>query len=93
MAKLLTTIKCTSVAAHFNGHESALEQYRRHCLMQHVHGYPGSHWMLPSGNNSLCIAPAAAGVTANKTKTKNVPQLLTVSMTMAMRRYDTAHIA
>jgi hypothetical protein len=34
--------------------------------MQHVQGYLGSHWTLPSGNYLLCIAPAAARATANK---------------------------
>jgi hypothetical protein len=57
MAKSLMTIKCTSVAAHFDGHASALEQYRWHRPMRHVHGYPGSHWMPPLGNYSLYISP------------------------------------
>jgi hypothetical protein len=35
--------------------------------MQHVHGYTGSHWMLPSGDYSLRIASAATRATANKT--------------------------
>jgi hypothetical protein len=55
---------------HFDGHVSALEQYRRHLPMRHVQGYPGSHWTLPSGNYSLCIAPATAGATAKKTTIK-----------------------
>jgi hypothetical protein len=38
--------------------------------MQHVQGYSGSHWMLPLGNYLLCIAPAAARATSNKTKMK-----------------------
>jgi hypothetical protein len=45
--------KCTSVAGHFDGHASAVEQYRRHRLIWHVQGYPGSHWM-PS---LLLLAP------------------------------------
>ncbi len=62
--------KCTSSAGLFDGHSSASEQYRWHCPMQHVQGYSGSHWMLPSSNYSLRIAPAAARATANKTMTK-----------------------
>jgi hypothetical protein len=62
--------ECTSVADHFDGHASAFEQNRRHCPMRHVQGYPGSHWMPPLGNYSLCIPPAAARATANETMTK-----------------------
>jgi hypothetical protein len=57
--------KRTSVVGHFDGQESVLEQYRQHCPIQHVQGYPGSHWMPPSGNYLLHIAPAAARTTAN----------------------------
>jgi hypothetical protein len=39
-------------------------------LMQHVQGYPGSHWTPPSGNYTLRIAPAAARATGNETMTK-----------------------
>jgi hypothetical protein len=62
--------KCTSVAGHFDGHESELEQYRWHCLMRHVQGYPESHWTPTSGDYSLRIAPVAARATANKTAMK-----------------------
>jgi hypothetical protein len=65
---------CTSSAGHFDGHGSALEQYRRHRLMGHVQGYSGSHWMPPSGNYSLRIAPAATRATANETTTKKMYQ-------------------
>jgi hypothetical protein len=61
------TNECTSVAAHFEGLADAPEQYRRHCPMQHVQGYPGSHWMLASGNYLLRIAPAAARATGKQT--------------------------
>jgi hypothetical protein len=57
------TSECTSVVGHFDGHGGALKQYRQHHPMQHVQGYPGSHWMPPSGDYSLRIAPAAAGAT------------------------------
>jgi hypothetical protein len=58
--------KYTSVASHFDSHACALEQYRRHHPMQHVQGYPRSHWTPPSGNYLLRIAPAAARATANE---------------------------
>ena len=64
----MATSECASVAGHFNGHEKVLKRYMQHRLMQHVQGYSGSHWMLPLGNYSLHIAPAAAKATANKTK-------------------------
>jgi hypothetical protein len=70
MKKSIMTSKCTSVAAHFKGLANALEQYRQHCLMRHIQGYPKSHWMLPSGNYLLCIAPAAARASANERTTK-----------------------
>jgi hypothetical protein len=64
----------------------------RHCPMQHVHGYSGSHWTLPSGNYWLRITPAAARATVNKTKVHNVSRLLTILMAVAVRRYYTARI-
>jgi hypothetical protein len=62
--------ECTSVVGHFDGHGGAYKQYRRHCSMRQVQGYPGSHRTLPSGNYLLLIAPAAARATANKMTTK-----------------------
>jgi hypothetical protein len=38
--------------------------------MQYVQGYTRSHWMLPSGDYSLRIAPASARATANDTTMK-----------------------
>jgi hypothetical protein len=65
--KSMMTSKCTSVAAHFEGLADAPEGYRRHRPMRHVQGYLGSHWTPPSGNYSLCIAPAAARATGKQT--------------------------
>jgi hypothetical protein len=59
--------KCTLSAGHFDGHGSAPEQYRRRCLMWHIQGYSGSHWMPPLGDYSLRIAPAAARATGKQT--------------------------
>jgi hypothetical protein len=59
--------KFTLSTGRFDGHGGVPEQYRQHCLMRHVQGYSGSHWMPPLGDYSLCIAPAAARATANET--------------------------
>jgi hypothetical protein len=71
MAKTSMTNKCTSIVGNFNGHGSALGQYRRHLPIRHVQGYLGSHWMPPLGNYSLCIAPAAARATGKQTTINN----------------------
>jgi len=65
--KALVMNECTSVTAHFDGYAEALTQYMRHRSMHHVQSYTGTHWMLPSGDYSLCIASTAAMATANKT--------------------------
>jgi hypothetical protein len=70
MMKLSMSSKYSSILDHFGSHGGVPEQYRRHCLMQHVQGYPGSHWTLPLGDYSLSIAPAAASSTANDMTTK-----------------------
>ncbi len=74
MSKLLMTIKCTSIAASFDGLADVPVFCGLHCPMQHVQGYSGSHWKLPWGNISPCIALAAARATANKTATKTCTQ-------------------
>jgi hypothetical protein len=68
--KATMTNKCTSSTGCFDGHSGAPEQYRWHCPMMHIQGYSGSHWMLPSDDYLLCIAPAAARATANETTMK-----------------------
>jgi hypothetical protein len=93
MTKSTMTSKCISIAAHFEGLADALEQYRWHHSIRHTHCYSGSHWMPPSGDYSLRIAPAAARATANRTTTKNGPTLLAILMAAAVHWYDTAHIA
>jgi hypothetical protein len=67
MTKLMMKNKCTSSAGRFDGHGGAPEQYRRHCPMQHIQGYSGSHWTPPLGNYLLRIAPAAARATGKQT--------------------------
>jgi len=67
----------------------AMKQYMRHCPMQHVQGYSGSHWTLPLGDYSLRIAPATARATTRKTTMQNVPTLLAILMAIAMRQYNT----
>ena len=49
--------------------------------------------MPPLGDYLLCIAPSAAGATANVTTMQHVPTLLAILMAVAMRRYDTECIA
>jgi hypothetical protein len=49
--------------------------------------------MPSSGNYLLLITPAAARVTANKTKMQHVSTWLTILMGVAVRRYYTACIA
>jgi hypothetical protein len=66
-AKLTMTNESTSSAGRFDGNSGAPEQYRWHRPMRHVQGYSRSHWTLPSGNYSLCIAPAAARATGKQT--------------------------
>jgi hypothetical protein len=67
MTKSTMMNKCTSPAGRFDGHGGVSEQYRWHCPMRHVQGYSGSHWMLPSGDYLLRIAPAAARATGKQT--------------------------
>ena len=84
--------KCTSITGHFDGHVRALEQYRWHCPMRHVQGYPGSHWTPSPGNYLLHIAPAAARAIANKTTMKKWTNLVAILMAAAVRRYNTVRI-
>jgi hypothetical protein len=67
MTKLMMMNKCTSSAGRFDGYGGAPEQYRQHPPMRHVQGYSGSHWMPPSGDYLLCIAPAATRATGKQT--------------------------
>jgi hypothetical protein len=84
--------ECTSGVGHLDGHADALKRYGAHCPIQHVQGYSGSHWTLPSGDCSLRIALAAAR-TAKQTTMYNVPTLMAILVVIAMRRYYTARIA
>jgi hypothetical protein len=67
MTKSTMASKCSSDIGPFDGHGGAPEQYRWHCPMWHVQGYPGSHWMPPLGNYLLRIAAAAARATGKQT--------------------------
>jgi hypothetical protein len=67
--KLTMASTCSFIVGHFDGHGGLPVQYEVHRLMRHVQGYSGSHWMPPSGNYLLHIAPAATRATANKTTT------------------------
>jgi hypothetical protein len=70
LAKSLMTIKLTSSADRFAGHDGPLVQYKVHCLMQHVQSNTGSHWALPLGDFLLSIAPVATRAPAHETTTK-----------------------
>ena len=50
--------KCASIVGHFDGHADQAVPCRGHRPTKHVQGYLRSHWMLPSGKYSPCIAPA-----------------------------------
>jgi hypothetical protein len=67
MTKSTMMNKCTLSAGHFDGHGGALERYRRHQPMGHVQGYSGSHWMPPSRDYLLRIAPVADRATGKQT--------------------------
>jgi hypothetical protein len=67
MTKLTMVSTCSTAVGHFDGHGGPLLRYEAHRPMQHVQGYSGSHWMLPSGSYSLRIAPAAARATGKQT--------------------------
>jgi hypothetical protein len=93
MVKSLMTIKCPLSAGRFDGHGSPPVQYEAHLPMEHVQGYTRSHWMLPSDNYSLHIAPAAARATANKKQCNYGPTLLAILTAAEVRWYNTACIA
>jgi hypothetical protein len=54
--------KCWQIAGNFHGHADAAVQYGTHRPMEHIPGFPRSHWMPPLGKCLHCIAPAAAKV-------------------------------
>ena len=54
--------KCRRIAGHFDGHGDAVVRHYVHRPMEHIQGYPGSHWMTSSGKCLHCIPPAAAMV-------------------------------
>ncbi len=90
--KINETNECTSISCHFDGHVDVWVQCCSYPPIQRVQGYLGSHWKLPMGNYLLCITPAAARATENKTTTKNGPTLLAILMAVAVHQYNTACI-
>jgi hypothetical protein len=93
MAQLLMTIECTLSAIRLDGHGGPPVQYIKHHPMQHVQGYSGSHWMLPSGNYSLRIAPGATRATGKQTTINKYTKKMAILMAAAMRLYNTTRIA
>jgi hypothetical protein len=51
--------------------------------VQHIQGYIGSHWTLPSGSTLRRIAPTATRATGKHTTMKNTPALLAILVAMA----------
>ncbi len=93
MTKSMMTNKCTSFAGNFDGRVGAWVQCHVHHLMQHVQSYTQCLRMPPSGHYFLRIASVAARVPCKMTMIKNTPTLLAILMAMAMRQYNTVHIA
>jgi hypothetical protein len=94
MTKSTIASTCFSVVGRFDGHGGPPVQYEAHCPIQHVQGYSRSFWTPPLGDYLLCIAPAVARATANKTTIKNVPpKRLAILMAAAVHRYNTACIS
>ena len=54
--------ECRQIAGHFDGHCNAAVRCYPHRHMEHIQGYTGSHWMMPSGKCLRCIAPVATMV-------------------------------
>jgi hypothetical protein len=67
MTKTMMVSTCSSNIGHFDGHGGLPVQYKVHCPMQHVQSYSGSHWMPPTGDYLLCIAPVVARATGKQT--------------------------
>jgi hypothetical protein len=62
------------IAGRFDGHADAVVQCGVHHPMEHILGFTGSHWMLPSGECLRRIAPAAAMVSHVVAKHKTLPK-------------------
>jgi hypothetical protein len=55
--------KCRRIARNFDCHHADVAvQCGAHCPMEHILGITQTHWMLPLGKCSHCIAVAAAMV-------------------------------
>jgi hypothetical protein len=64
------------IAGNFDCHADAVVRCRVHCLMEHIQGFPRSHWMPPLGKWLCHIALAATMVEdfgcKQKTLTKDI---------------------
>jgi hypothetical protein len=63
----MMTNQSAFVAGRFDGHTDALKRQTWHRPMQQIQGHTRCPWQPPSGNYSLCIAPAAARATGKQT--------------------------
>jgi hypothetical protein len=70
--------ECRWIAGDFDCHADAVVRRGAHRPMEHVQGFTGSHWMLPSDKCLCHIAPAAAMVNefVETTQNTNKTQLL-----------------
>ena len=71
--------KCRRIAGDFDCHGNAAVRRGAHHPIEHVQGFTGSYWMLPSGKCLCRIAPLAAMVKefVETTQNTNKTQLLT----------------
>ena len=71
--------KCRRIAGNFDCHADAAVRRGVHRPIEHIQGFPRSHWMLPLGKCLRRIASAAAMVdgfvetTLNTNKTQLLP--------------------
>ncbi len=63
--------KCRRIAGDFDCHADVVVRCRAHCVMEHIQGFTGSHWMPPSVDCLRRIAPAAAMVNKFEYNTQN----------------------
>ncbi len=83
----------TSVVGCFDGHGSAPGQYRWHCLMWHVQGYPEATGCWHRATTCSVLPQWPPGQQAHKQQSTNTPAKMAISMVRAMSRYVTACIA
>ncbi len=84
--KIVNENKYTYFSSRFDGPADVQWQYWVQRPMEEIQGFVRSHWTPLLGKYSLCISPAATGVTYKTTMMKHTPTLPANLMAMAMRR-------